>query len=76
MLNSTDELLAREHYSERLRAVEHEQLVQQALQARRGDQPLYGPALAWLGRQLSNSGQRLLTRYSRSDAGCTSALPN
>jgi hypothetical protein len=51
-------------------------MVREALLARQTARPLYGPALLWLGRQLSAWGERLLTRYSppESVGGC--ALPN
>lgn len=50
---------------------EKQRIIQQALQAGARPEPLYAPALAWMGRQLMTWGETLQTRYA--DIETTSA---
>lgn len=64
MLGPTDEWFAHARYSAMRQEAERRRMIRQALLARQSAQPLYSPALVWLGRHLNAWGQRLLTRYS------------
>jgi hypothetical protein len=52
-----------ERYKDFLREAEHDRLVQQALAGRERRDPIYRPALAWLGCRLVEWGKSLQRRY-------------